>query len=59
MNTTGYQKIRLSVVLGVNYSGDFLTTMVIFKNLKKPPKHDPKFDKRIEEIGKQPGTMDS
>ena len=59
MNTTGYQKLRLSVVLGVNYSGDFLRTMLIFKNLKKPTKHDPKFDKRIEVIGKQSGTMDS
>ena len=32
--------------------------MVIFKNLKKAPKHDPKFDADNEVIDKPIGTMD-
>ena len=58
IKTTGFGKLRISVVLGCSYAGDFLKTMVIFKNLKKPPKHDLKFDKNFEVVGKPSGTMD-
>ena len=58
IKTTGFGKLRISVVLGCSYAGYFLKTMVIFKNLKKKPKHDLKFDKNFEVVSKPSGTMD-